>query len=228
MSVYLCRAEPVHAAAICRVKTCVWPDELADVYQIERALQRPDHVSYVALTVAGVVAGFVAAFPTTSMDGRLRWEVDLLAVHPDYQGQKLGQRLVAAVTDAGFGAGVMLARALVQIDNHACQGALRRCGYATDGQVYQLMISTAQAGTLDPVPDGAHLIGVETMNYNGLWLEGTITAASLRAGQTERTQHGCDLVGTLIPLERADLLASAQALGYMPVERFQWWVREAG
>ncbi|HLV34677.1 MAG TPA: GNAT family N-acetyltransferase [Spirillospora sp.] len=228
MHVYLCRAEPAHAVLIGKVKTCVWPDEPVDTCQIERALQRPDHVSYVALTVTGAVAGFVDAFPTRSVDGRLRWEVDLLAVHPDYQGQKLGQRLVAAVTDAGFGAGMMLARALVQIDNHACQGALRRCGYATDGQVYQLIISTAQADTLDSVPDGTHLIEVETMNYNGLWLEGTITTASLRAGQTERTRRGCDLVGALIPVEQADLLAAAQALGYTPVEQFQWWMREAG
>lgn len=224
MPVMICNAQITDALPIARIKQRVWPDEAVDRAQVERALRQPDHVTLLARNDR--VVGFVDAFPTMGIHGLTRWEIDLLAVDPDFQGQQIGQRLIHAATEAGQQAGAAFARALAQVANAASQGALRRCAYATDGLVYQLMVSSEQVESIHTLPSEADLVTVRTLNYSGLWLEGALSARALSAGQSVRTQRGLDLVGALIPVERVDLLDAAGSLGYAPVERFQWWLKE--
>lgn len=212
------------ALHLIHIKQQVWPDEPADMQRIERALQHPGHVTFTA-RLASKVVGFVDAFPSIDVDGRKRWEIDLLAVDQEFQGRQIGQRLIRAATAAGQQAGAAFARALVQTKNAACQVAMQRCDYATDGRVYQLMVSSEKVEPVGNLPPAeAHLVYVETMNYSGLWLEGLLSANALLAGQSLRTQRRLDLVGALIPVDQVDLLAAAGSLGYQPVERFHWWV----
>ncbi|MBZ0299069.1 MAG: GNAT family N-acetyltransferase [Anaerolineae bacterium] len=224
MTVTIDPATAAHAVPIAGLKQQVWPRETTDVSQIARVLHDPNHRTHVAVEDAGRIVGFVDSFSTRRADGCLRWELDLLAVHPACQGQKIGQRLIRAATDAGFQMGAALARALVQIDNRASQGALQRCGYRRDDRVLQLMVSTHSVDSEAVLPDGAVLIPVTTMNYSGLWLEGAIDALSIQAAQAVQTRAAVDLVGTLLPSDSDDLLAQAEALGFGPVEQFQWWV----
>jgi hypothetical protein len=182
----------------------------------------PAHTTHVAVDASNQVVGFVDAFATTAANGEQRWEIDLLAVHPVCQGQKIGQRLVDA---AWASCPASSARALVQVANMACQGALRRCGFQTDGQIFQLMVSSPQMGSVVPVPAGAHLVEVDTLTYRGVWLEGAIDGQGLRAAQDQCAQRRRDVAGVLIADAAYELLAIAHDLGYAPVNRFQWWVR---
>jgi ribosomal protein S18 acetylase RimI-like enzyme len=225
MPIILRNAADEHAPAILALKTRVWSHDEHSQAQVTRALQQRDHAAFVALTEDNRIAGFVDSFPTADMDGRRRWEIDLLAVHPDFQGQKIGQQLITAAHQAGRDAGIAQARALIQIENHASQGAFRRCGYATNGQTYKLMISSDRLAGGVQALNSAVLIPVVTMNYSGLWLEGAITPAYLESGKIEITRRGLDLVGTLIRDADSAALSAAERAGYSFIEAFQWWER---
>ncbi len=223
MTIILRRAGAEHAPDITAIKACIWSDDDHSQAQVLGALQQADHAAFIAVTDDNRVAGFVDSLATADIDGRIRWEIDLLAVHPDFQGQKIGQQLIAAATQAGRDAGIAHARALVQVENHASQGAFRHCGYVTDRQGYRLMISSdRQAGAVQ-APNSAVLIPVVTMNYSGLWLEGAITPAYLEAGKIECTRRGLDLEGTLIRDTDSAPRSAADRAGYRFIEAFQWW-----
>jgi ribosomal protein S18 acetylase RimI-like enzyme len=81
---------------------------------------------WAAVAVDGpVVAGFVSAFATHSLDGR-RWEVDELAVRSAYRGRGLATCLVGLATRHGATAGLPGARALVATANVASRRAFER------------------------------------------------------------------------------------------------------
>jgi ribosomal protein S18 acetylase RimI-like enzyme len=221
MTLIIRTATPDDAAAIASVKARVWPAETPALDRIEQAIVHKDHATHVAHIADHAGTGFVDGFLTRSASGQQRWEVDLLAVDPAFQGQKIGQQLITASTLAGRAAGATRARALVQVENYASQGAFRQNGYRTTGQIYRLVVSRQAAADSPAV--NPHLIPVSTMNYSGLWLEGDPSAAHLAAAQSERARQGCDLVGALLPLEATDLLIAARQMGYNTIEHFQWW-----
>ena len=75
----------------------------------------------------GKVAGFVIGFPVHGLHAAW-WEVDLLAVHPEWRGRRLGHRLIAETMV--YGAGICRkGRALVADDNNASQQAFLRAGF---------------------------------------------------------------------------------------------------
>lgn len=214
-----------HTQAIAQVMAQVWPDEAVNPAQIALALSAPDHSTHVATTAAGQVAGFVDGFVTLATDGTRRWEVDLLAVAPACQGQKIGQRLVAAAAHSARQHHTSLTRALIQIENRASQIAFQRCGYTTDRLDHVLAISADASHRGDSPIVPAHLIPVTTMRYSGLWLEGEITAAGLAAAQMESTRRGLDIAGVLLPATAHKLLAAAQAADYTLGGHYHWWHR---
>jgi ribosomal protein S18 acetylase RimI-like enzyme len=119
------------------------------------------------------VAGFVSAFLTVDKDGHRRWEVDLLAVRPASQGQRLGQRLVEAVCADERARGTPLARAAIRIDNIASQKTFENAGFKTDGEIHRLLIWTPTQDNGPIVYGGSvTLVPVDTLTYRGLWLEG--------------------------------------------------------
>jgi ribosomal protein S18 acetylase RimI-like enzyme len=73
------------------------------------------------------VVGFLIGFVTNGLPG-VRWEIDLLAVHPDWMGQGLAKQLIGAA--AAYGAGLAhRARAVVAVDNIASRRAFERVGF---------------------------------------------------------------------------------------------------
>ena len=210
-----------HAPAIASIKRAVWPGESADEWQVAAAIADTNHVAHVALVDSGVI-GFVDSFRTVAANGQPRWEVDLLAVHPDYHGQKIGQQLITTTTQHARQQGYALARALVQIDNVPSQRAFQRCDYDRDEMIYALMVTDATA-VAGATPDNAHLIPVNTMNYHGLWLEGNLSRDALVAALAECARHDYDIAGALIPHDDHDNLNAATALDYQLVSHFQWW-----
>jgi len=84
------------------------------------------------------VAGFVIAFPVSSLQGAW-WEIDLLAVHPERQGQGLGRQLIQAAATAGEGLAGR-SRAVVATDNRHSARAFVRAGFQAEPSTCTLLI----------------------------------------------------------------------------------------
>jgi ribosomal protein S18 acetylase RimI-like enzyme len=84
------------------------------------------------------VAGFAIGFPVSGLRGSW-WEVDLLAVHPEWRGRRLGHRLIEATM--AYGADVTRkARAVVADDNSASEQAFLRAGFRVSPGARELFI----------------------------------------------------------------------------------------
>ena len=75
----------------------------------------------------GQVIGFVAAFPTHSLHG-VCWEIDLLAVDPDWTRRGLATRLIRTAASAGASIAGK-ARAVVSTEKAGSGRAFRRAGF---------------------------------------------------------------------------------------------------
>jgi GNAT superfamily N-acetyltransferase len=184
-----------------------------------------NHVVWVAQEDKTLV-GFVDCFMTISQNGTRRWEIDLLAVHPRYQGQGIGTALVRAGYDSGKEHGAGKARALVQAENAGSQRTFARCGFVPQDTICRLCVASlsnenVEAGNMA----GLHLIAVQTFSYRGLWLEGTLNAKTLNAGMAECVRRRVDLAGAVIPLHQPEAVSVAEQLGFEPVGVYQWWIR---
>lgn len=97
------------------------------------------------------VAGFVVAFPVTSLAG-VWWEIDLLAVHPDWEGLGLGRQLIRAAAAAGVSlagrspaqgevlSGCVQVRAAVSTENGRSAGAFAAAGLQAAASACSLLI----------------------------------------------------------------------------------------
>jgi ribosomal protein S18 acetylase RimI-like enzyme len=91
------------------------------------------------LAMAGsTVTGFVAIFPTYGLRGPC-WEIDLLAVHPDWAGRGLATRLIRAAAACGDQVAGQT-RAVVAADNGASVRAFARAGFRPAPEVHHLLI----------------------------------------------------------------------------------------
>jgi len=211
------------APALADLIRCVWPEEDPALSTIVGALGAPDHATYVAI-VDGRVMGMCDGFLTLDADGCRRWEVDLVAVHPDQRGRGLGARLIAASSAAGQARGAAYARGLIAVANAPSQRAFQRNGYQADPVVRELYICRALAGEELDLPAGVSLVPVHTLTYRGGWIEGQVTEQALRAAQTIGAARGWDCVGILLAADD-DLRRTAAALGFAWVGAYRWWRR---
>lgn len=220
---------PAHAgdaAAIQRVMRSVWPAQAASAARVRAVLRDHNHQVVVAVS-AGQVVGFADAFMTAGPDGALRWELDLLAVHPDHRRQGAAHQLIERSTAAGQTRGAALARALIAADNRASEGAFARSSYRTDGIAHGLYVAPASPETdaAAPFPAGLRLIAVSTLSYCGVWLEGCWTPDAFRAARALAAQRGCDMAGAVIPAGAADAVRAVEGAGWALVGPYHWWRR---
>jgi ribosomal protein S18 acetylase RimI-like enzyme len=104
------------------------------------------------LAIAGDrVVGFVIAFPTHSLSGG-RWEIDVLAVHPDCSRRGLGTRLIRTAAAHGVGT-ARWARAVVATDNPASARAFTRAGFLKSRGAYNLLVYRTQGLSPRPAVD---------------------------------------------------------------------------
>ena len=224
----LVRIEPAtiaDAEEISSVKQRVWPEEITDPRNIRAALTHFEH-AVITARWNGNPVGFVDGFMTKSVAGLQRWEVDLLAVHPDYRGRRLGTRLVEASLAAGAEKGAQIARGLVRLDNAASQRVFAGCGFSLRPQELALYVSTGNDEPQEREPVEGCLIEVQTFSYQGLWLEENFTTFSLAAAGFACRLRKLDLAGALIASGDAAATEAAQSLGYERVGNYQWWVKD--
>jgi ribosomal protein S18 acetylase RimI-like enzyme len=214
------QAAPGDELALAALKQCVWPEESADPQQIAGVLSAPGHLTLVAER-EDRLAGFLDCFFTDGPDG-LRWEVDLLGVHPDFRGRKLAEALVRAGLQA---AQEIPARALIQTRNTASQKVFARCGFSRLPPVMRLYLSSQVYNVaVQPTPE-ARIIPVTTLGYSGMWLEASFTQADLLAARTYIRQD-IRLAGAVIPAIQAENWLTADKCGYSLAAEYQWWTKE--
>jgi GNAT superfamily N-acetyltransferase len=211
------------AQGISEVKKSTWPTEESDPKRISDVLFNSNHATFVAVLDSTII-GFVDGFLTSAANGTHRWEVDLLAVHPDHRGRGIASRLIAASTNAGQLMDAVVARGLVGLGNIASERAFARCSYTTDGEVNQLYISSAATGHRRLLPNDAHFVPVSTLNYRGLWLEGNLSPKAFAAAQDACTQYGFDLVGAVVSDSRGDSIQAACDAGFTLIGLYRWWL----
>jgi GNAT superfamily N-acetyltransferase len=217
-------ADDDDAEGIAQIIEAVWEGGPADPHQIVRALQVGDHGALVARKGQDVL-GFVDAFPTFSPGGHYRWEVDLLAVHPDCTRRRIGARLVTESVIMGAQRGANLARSLVRVDNKSGERLFAYCAFQAESDPVNLFMAFGAITTQRTLPDRLHLIPVETFSYQGAWVEGEITPESLSWLGTVCVGHGGGALGVLIPVKAESTQHAAKLAGFGNVGRFRWWLR---
>jgi len=208
------------------IMKAVWSYAEPNHVRIARVVQDASHVTLIAV-VDGVIAGFVDGFATTMMDSILRWEVDLLAVHPDFQRQGLASRLVSASSEAGQKRGASYAQGLVAVDNVGSQKTFAHCGYETDGVIHELLVAerARNPSGFEGNDSEAYLLPVKTMNYMGLWIEGQRQKSGLQRAINKLIGTDLDRAGAVVSETDTDVIENAIALGFENVGRYQWWQR---
>ena len=101
----------------------------------------------------GKVTGFVTAFPTYTLHGR-RWEVDLVAVQPTFQGQGTATELIKATVEGAGGHSLDTVRALAATDNLASQRAFTKAGFTPDRTVCYLLLYEIRGFVPRPLDSG--------------------------------------------------------------------------
>ncbi|MEM9953563.1 MAG: GNAT family N-acetyltransferase [Chloroflexota bacterium] len=217
MTITIKHAEPTHASGIANVFRKAFSEEIT-VADVERGLQIP-HYSLVALKGERVV-GLTGGFITTAHDGTHRLELDLQAVHPDYQGQGIGTRLIQQFcnTDTEFN----LIRALVAVDRHHMRHLMTKLGFISNRQSQSLYIATQSADTA-PIPEDAHIIPVTTLSYSGIWLEGNITQQAIHSALSQRPHDG--IVGAVVTANDTSVTQLLRRKGFSYIKDFHWWIK---
>jgi ribosomal protein S18 acetylase RimI-like enzyme len=105
--------------------------------EVQRLLSKGAQHAWVAVANDEII-GFVVAFATEGLSGPC-WEVDLLAVHPRWQGQGLATDLIRAAA-GGSPASASRARAVVATDNDASMHAFSRAGFQPAADTCSLLI----------------------------------------------------------------------------------------
>ena len=110
--------------------------------QVPRMLSSGPQRAWLA-TAGPQVIGFAIAFPTAGLKGRL-WEIDLLAVLPEWQGHGLATRLIRTAATGGMAARLTRAaaeaRAVVATDNAPSTRAFTRAGFRAQPETCTLLI----------------------------------------------------------------------------------------
>ncbi len=128
--------------------------------EVQSMLSGGSQRAWLAWTGSEVV-GFVVAFVTRGLSGPC-WEIDLLAVHPDWAGQGVATRLIRAAS--AYGARVApRVRAVVARENEGSAGAFVRAGFRPQPDLCELFI-----GRLEQLPSQPSVtVGVTVRGATG-------------------------------------------------------------
>jgi ribosomal protein S18 acetylase RimI-like enzyme len=135
----------------------------------------------------GQVVGFVAAFATYGLRGPC-WEIDLLAVHPDWTGLGLATRLIRAAAAHGRAAAGQV-RAVVAADNLGSARAFTRAGFRRGGTCELLIFHPEDDSPRFWVASGVTIRQVDTPEQLAALLPET-TGLALPAGAPSNSSQG--------------------------------------
>lgn len=216
------KANTWDTVGIAAVRRHTWPEEDTSEVQIAKTLSETEHYAIVA-TAKGRIVGYLSCFPTQSQDHRQRWELDELAVDPEFRQQGIGKALIAQGVEVGMARGAEVFRALVETDNIASQACFAAHDFQQSTPIYRLYIYPGPARVAKPVPTTVYPIAVSTFSYSGIWLEGALSQEALK--NAIGLLREVDLVGVLISQEQSDLWAKAEGFGFKNKGDYHWWTK---
>lgn len=149
------------AEGLLAVERATFNDSPYDAGQIRSMLTDGPQRAWLALAGDSIV-GFAVAFATHGLSGPC-WEIDLLAVHPDWSGRGLATRLIHVA--GSYGADLARrARAVVSTDNDASLRAFKHAGFRPTPETNRLLIYRTHGLSPYPSPD----LGVTIREVTGL------------------------------------------------------------
>ncbi len=223
MNARIRRANSSDASAIARIMMAVFSEHI-DV-QAPRTGRILSAGFTLVAAIDGEIVGFAHNFLSQSASAARRFELDLLAIDVAARGQGLGQALVAATIALARQAKAANLRALVRLENRAMQRVCRQGGFERSSQSYSLFVAAprAPAQTIDGCQHRAHLIQVETLNYSGIWLEGTLCQNAIDSAQGLALQSGAQLLGAVIAQSDAATAGLLRQNAFEPSGDYHWW-----
>jgi GNAT superfamily N-acetyltransferase len=178
----------------------------------------------------GDILGLVGGFLSTTTGMVRRWEVDLLAVRSNQQNAGLGTKLLVAAWDDAEANQVKFARGLTKIGNDAAQKCFERAGYTSSGEVFNMIQWTpAQFEARSTSRSMISLLPVETLIYQGVWVEGLDNIMvndedrenAVKAGRAMAANEYRDFASAVVPANKP-LSANVMSDGVI-VGQYQWW-----
>lgn len=180
------------------------------------------------------VAGFVSTFLTVDVHNNRRWEIDLLVVKPENQGQGWGTALIQSVWEDAQKHKANFARAMVRTDNIVSQKAFARAGYSTNGKSHHLYLWPPQKYATQPTtPKDVTLLPMDTLTYRGLWIEGLTSPHLTQKDQSDILSKAQDIVatqkrlntGAAIPIGEEVALSEAIRNKGKIHGQYSWWIK---
>lgn len=222
-------AERQDARAICSVIQLALGDDVQQSHVqgviAENAVSEGDRLTLVAANDEPV--GFVDGFITTAAAGSLRWELDLLGVHPAQRGQSLGRQLVMAFYDAGRSSGASVCRALVAVDNVAMHHVMRACDFRRVSTTCHLYVTEdLRADCEVDLPHDGHLVPVKTLTYSGIWVEPPITKMAVDCAKQRAAAWEMDVVGCVVAESDRRTIHILSDLDFTLIDQYHWWERK--
>lgn len=169
------------------------------------------------------VVGFADYFLTVSPDDDIRLELDLLAVHPEARGRGIGRELIHAGIKQAKRLDVSILRALVAAGNTAMQSLCAALGFQPSQDNSALFVTS-------PHPTSPHqnnaksiLIPVETLTYDGIWIEGDISQAAIDNALFIAHARKLTTVGAVVPSQDAAAAALFRANHFDCLGKYDWW-----
>ena len=197
--------------------------EKSAVSQISSCVKN-GNTSFVA-EKAGQVVGFVDGFATLSAEEEKRRELDLLAVHPDCQGQGIGTKLIECYTNVDIPADYI--RALIAVGNIRMEKALTRFGYIPKANACALYVSTSAVDEIEfETSSYSHFVSVATYTYNGIWLEGQISQQAIDNALSAKHKEQ-DVVGAVVPVMDLDAVGLLQSNNFMLIKLYRYWMKHS-
>lgn len=222
MSIQIRRAVADDAVAIAMISRASLDTEM-DEARLRHLLVLRRGFTFVA-ALSNRVVGFADYFLTVSPDDEIRLEFDLLAVHPTARGRGIGRRLVHAGVEQAGRLGAASIRALVAVNNHAMQGLCAAHQFQRSKERFALYV----IGRYPRSPSCANhvqarLIPVETLTYDGIWIEGDIDQTAIDNALSIAHARKLTTVGAVVSSQDAAAAALFQASHFDCLGKYDWW-----
>ncbi|GAB1420150.1 hypothetical protein MASR2M15_02320 [Anaerolineales bacterium] len=211
--------------AIQAMSSLVFGDNI-DESNFSELLTSPHHLT-LGTTFEDQLIAFTSIFFTFDSHQRLRCEIDLLAVAPDFQGRGIGKHLIAKIAEY-LPENIIFQRALIRTNNRASQKVFQSQGFQKQEPERLLYILDKPIDDSIPTLSLNHdtlLTPVLTLTYKGFWLEGNLSPSNLQlASHHIKKDH--ILLGALIPTnEYENNQQDYQSLGGNLIGSFHWWLK---
>ena len=219
MNIEIRLAVPQDAPAIVEIARLCFGEALDEARVRALLLERP---ATFAARRAGRAVGFADGFLTVAAGGEGRFELDLLAVHPQARRRGAARQLMLASVAQARRLGAASLRLLVAADNRGMQRLCEGLGFRRAAGGFALFARSPAAARRQAAAD-AHLIAVETLTYSGIWLEGRISQAAIENALAAADARGLMRVGAVVPQGDSAVQERLQSLGFACWGDYDWW-----